>query len=58
MKATKPKVNFRYHNPNTEEETLKFVTKLFIEASKVKFENVMRITALQENESDIEKESS
>lgn len=49
MKANKVKVNFRYHNPNTDEETLIFVAKLFIEASRVKFEKVLRETAAQEN---------
>jgi hypothetical protein len=37
----------RYHNPNTHEETLKYIAKIFIEASRVKFENILRETAVQ-----------
>jgi len=58
VKAAKPKLNFRYHNPNTEEETLKFVAKLFIEISRVKFENVIQNAAVQESENRVEKELS
>jgi len=43
----KNKVTFRYHNPNTVDETLKHVAKIFIEASRVKFENILRETAVQ-----------
>ena len=41
------KLNIRYHNPNTAEETLKHITKIFTEASKVKFENTLRENAVQ-----------
>jgi len=54
----RPKVNFRYHNPNTDDETLKILIKLFVEASRVKFENVLRKTAAQKDADIIEKESS
>jgi hypothetical protein len=45
----KKKLNFRYHNPNTDEETLKFLTKVFAEASRVKFENVLQETVVPIN---------
>jgi len=54
----RPKVNFRYHNPNTNDETLKIVTKLFVEASRVKFENVIRKTTAQKDADIVEKEPS
>jgi len=54
----KPKINFRYHNPNTDEDTLKFVTKLFVQASRVKFESVLQNIAAQENEKYIMREPS
>ena len=54
----RPKVYFRYHNPNTDDETLKILTKLFVEASRVKFENVIRKTAAQKDADIVEKESS
>jgi len=38
-----------YHNPNTDEETLKYITKIFIEASRVAFENIVQETAIKEN---------
>jgi len=54
----RPKVNFRYHNPNTDDETLKILTKLFVEASRVKFENVIRKTTAQKDADIVEKEPS
>jgi len=50
-------VNFRYHNPNTDEETLKITTKLFAEASKIKLENILRknvAAAVKSTETQIE----
>jgi len=49
-------VNFRYHNPNTDDETLKILTRLFVEASRVKFEDILRATALQANDIEETKE--
>jgi len=41
------KLNIRYHNPNTNDETLKYITRIFIEASKVKFENILQKSVAQ-----------
>ena len=35
------KLNIRYHNPNTVEETIKQISKIFIEASRIKLENML-----------------
>jgi len=43
--VNKAKLNIRYHNPNTDEDTLKYISQVFIEASRVKFENILRETA-------------
>jgi len=53
----KPKINFRYHNPNTKEETMYHITKIFIDANRVKFENVLSELAKcnKENGEDPEK---
>jgi len=40
-------LTIRYHNPNTDEETLKYIARIFIEASRVKFEDIMRDAAMQ-----------
>jgi len=47
--ARKAKLNIRYHNPNTDEETLKYASKIFIEASRIKFENILREIAMKDN---------
>ena len=41
------KLNIRYHNPNTKDETLKYITNIFIAASKVKLESVLQEAAMQ-----------
>jgi hypothetical protein len=51
-------VTFRYHNPNTDDETLKYISELFINASRVKFENILREAALNDRTELMEKESS
>jgi len=43
----KQQLIIRYHNPNTDEETLKYITKIFIEASKLTFENILQETAMK-----------
>ena len=43
----KKKVTFRYHNPNTDEETLKYIVKIFTEANKEKFEQAILENAKQ-----------
>lgn len=53
----KVNLNIRYHNPNTDEETLKHILKMFIEASRVKLENVLQVAA-EENSIDIEEKES
>ncbi|MCL2253229.1 MAG: hypothetical protein FWC09_02190 [Lachnospiraceae bacterium] len=50
----KTKLNIRYHNPNTEEETRKYIANIFIQASKIKFENILRET----HENSVEKVNS
>ena len=49
------KLMIRYHNPNTDEETLKLITKIFVEASRVKFETILRETAAESNINDTKK---
>jgi len=41
------KLNIRYHNPNTKDETLKHITNIFIAASRVKLESVLKEAAIQ-----------
>jgi len=57
VRKDKVKVNFRYHNPNTDDETLKTLTRLFVEASRVKFENILQETVTDESTELSEKES-
>jgi hypothetical protein len=45
----KSKITFRYHNPNTDDEAQKYITKILIEASKVKFENILQDNAIHTN---------
>ena len=45
----KNKLIIRYHNPNTDEETLKYIAKLFTEAGRVKFEKMLRKAAANSN---------
>jgi len=39
------KLVYRFHNPNSEDETRRYITQVFLEASRVKFENILRETA-------------
>lgn len=43
------KLNYRFHNPNTPEETAEFLFRLFIEVNKNKVERALR-AAVQEME--------
>lgn len=54
----KAKLKIRYHNPNTEEETRKYITNIFIEASKIKFENILRESSTEKSAEEIVKEVS
>jgi len=40
--ATKAKLSFRFHNPNTDDETLKLLTRFFTETSQVRFEEMLQ----------------
>ena len=39
----KQKLNFRFHNPNTAEETANYMVKIFIEANEKKVEQAIRL---------------
>lgn len=39
------KLNYRFHNPNTPEETAEFLFRLFIEVNKNKVERALRAAA-------------
>ena len=39
------KLNYRFHNPNTEEATADYILKLFIEANKNKLERAIAAAA-------------
>ena len=55
---SKKKLSIRFHNPNTEDETHRYIAQIFLEASRVKFENILR-EASNESRTDIcKKESS
>lgn len=41
---SKTKLNFRFHNPNSVEETAEYITKLFIEVNQAKVERVIQET--------------
>lgn len=41
---SKTKLNFRFHNPNTIEDTAEYITKLFIEVNQGKVEQVIQET--------------
>lgn len=40
--AKKTKLNFRFHNPNTVEETIDYIEKIFIEVNKTKMDKVLQ----------------
>lgn len=44
---TKRKLDIRFHNPNTDIETANYIARIFLEASKVKFENVLKSTFIE-----------
>ena len=48
----KTKLNYRFHNPNSAEDTADFLCKLLIEANRGKVERAMERAALQDEESD------
>ncbi len=51
----KRKLNYRFHNPNSEKETADFLCKLLIEANINKVEQVLKDAAMQcEDETRIE----
>ena len=45
--ANKIKLNFRFHNPNTVEETANYIAKLFVEVNQAKVERVLQEAAEQ-----------
>ncbi len=48
----KTKLNYRFHNPNSAEDTADFLCKLLIEANRGKVERAMEQAALQNEKSD------
>lgn len=38
---TKTKLNFRFHNPNTAEETAEYIAQIFLIVNQVKLENIL-----------------
>ena len=40
--AKKTTLNFRFHNPNTEEETANYILKLMIEVNQVKLDKILQ----------------
>jgi hypothetical protein len=42
------KIDIVFRNPNTDEETAKYITAIFIEASRVKFENILKDRAAEQ----------
>lgn len=51
MKTTK--LNYRFHNPNSAEDTADFLCKLLIEANRGKVERAMERAVLQDEERDV-----
>ncbi len=45
--TNKIKLNFRFHNPNTVEETANYIAKLFVEVNQTKVERVLQEAAEQ-----------
>lgn len=39
---SRTKLNFRFHNPNSAEETAEYITKLFIEVNQPKVERLIQ----------------
>lgn len=42
MVLKKTKLNFRFHNPNTEEDTRRYIIKLFLESGQNKLDEVLK----------------
>ncbi len=38
----KTKLNFRFHNPNTAEEIVGYIAKIFLEVNKTKLEHILQ----------------
>lgn len=49
VQSVNTKLNIRYHNPNTDSETIKYISQIFIEASRAKFQNILQETAAKHN---------
>lgn len=45
MTAKKTKPNFRFHNPNTAEETAEYIAKIFVEVNQAKVERMLQEAA-------------
>lgn len=41
----KSKLNYRFHNPNTPEETVKYISKIFMDVCRNKFEQRIKETS-------------
>ncbi len=46
--ANKVKLNFRFHNPNTAEETSNYILKIFLEANQEKLDRVLQESVKEE----------
>ena len=42
MTAKKTKLKFRFHNPNTAEETAEYIAKIFVEVNQAKVERMLQ----------------
>lgn len=51
------KLVFRFHNPNTEQETTQYISKIFLEASRVKWEERLAEYCHKQSEGEISTES-
>lgn len=52
----KRKLNYRFHNPNSREETADYIAKLFVEVNKDKVERVLQKEANKIENEETEKE--
>ena len=43
------KLNFRFHNPNTSEDTADYIVKIFMEANKTKLERSLQEEATSQS---------
>lgn len=44
----KPKLNYRFHNPNTQDETIKYISKIFMDVCQNKLEQKLKEIAEQQ----------